>query len=71
MNSGGTMTSMRAMVSTALVSLLLASCGDNEFPTEPIKSQRASAEAPITGEEAGSLDVASSATTSGGELLPA
>ena len=48
------MNTRRAMVSAALVSLLLSSCGDNEFPTEPIRSQRASADAHVTGAETGS-----------------
>jgi hypothetical protein len=51
----------RALVSSALLSLLLASCGDNEFPTEPIRSQRASAEAPMSADQAVSLQVASTA----------
>ena len=51
------MNTRRAMVSAALVSLLLSSCGDNEFPTEPIRSQRASADAHVTGAETGSLSL--------------
>lgn len=62
------MKTARAMVSSALVSLLLASCGENEFPTEPIKGQRASAQ--IVGEATGSSNVAVAAWSpvDGGEM---
>ena len=45
----------RAMVLSALVPLLLAGCGDNEFPTEPLKSQSAATDARGAGAEVGGL----------------
>lgn len=34
----------RGMVAAALMTLVLSGCGENEFPTEPIKAQSASAQ---------------------------